>query len=289
MRKLVYITALLVSVTSCKVADALADSAAELFGGEVVARAGDHKLRRSQLESYIPHGVSPEDSVNLARQYINTWAEDLLMLDMAEEQLSSDEKDVSKELEDYRRTLLKYRYEQRYINQRLDTLITDEEVARFYKENTAKFRLERPVVKARYLLVPADSKSIKNLRRLMSSEEESDIMDAANLATTVAIRFADLSDTWNDALSLAQEAGMDYQKLLASLKSSSFSDYTDEAGVLHLVYVVEMIPEGKTAPQEFCKDRIRDLILSARKHDLETGLERDLLEDARKNKKFVIY
>ena len=288
MRKWVYIILLTLSATSCKVADTLADTAAELFRGEVVARVGDHKLRRSELEKYIPQGVSSEDSTNLARQYIDAWAEDLLLLDMADQQLSKEEKDVSKELEDYRRTLLKYRYEQRYIEERLDTLITGEEVSRFYKEKPDKFRLERPVVKVRYLIIPADSKSVKNLRRLIASDDEADVMDAATIASVAAIKFADQADTWTDALTLAQDLGMEYQTLVGSLKSNNI-EYTDAAGNLHLAHITEMIPEGKTAPEEFVREHIRDLILSTRKHNLEVSLERDLLEDARANNKYVIY
>jgi len=288
MRKWTTIILLALSATSCKVADTLADTAAELFRGEVVARAGDHMLRRSQLEKYIPQGVSSEDSINLARQYIDAWAEDILLLDMADKQLSKEEKDVSRELEDYRRTLLKYRYEQRYIEERLDTLITDEEVSRFYRENPEKFSLERPVVKVRYLIIPADAKSVKNLRRLLASEEESDIMDAAAIAAVSAIKFADQSDTWTDALTLAQNLGMEYQTLLGSLKSNNI-EYTDAAGHLHLAHITEMIAEGKTAPEEFVRERIRDLILSIRKHNLEVSLERELLEDARRHNKYVIY
>ncbi len=288
MRKLLYIGILLVAVCSCKVVNTLSDTANELFRGEVVARAGDHKLHLSELEKYIPQGVSSEDSTKLARQYIDAWAQELLLLDMADEQLSPAEKDVSKELEDYRRTLLKYRYEQLYINQRLDTLITAEEVNSFYKENSALFRLERPIVKARYLLIPADSKSIKNLRKLMSSDEEADVMDAANLASTTAIKYVDQADTWMDALSLAREMGIEYQKLLSGIRNQ-FMEYTDENGILHLAYLAEQVPEGKTAPLEYCEDRIRELILSARKHTLEESLEQDVLEDARKNNKYVIY
>ena len=288
MRKLLYIGILLVAVCSCKVVNTLSDTANELFRGEVVARAGDHKLHLSELEKYIPQGVSSEDSTKLARQYIDAWAQELLLLDMADEQLSPAEKDVSAELEDYRRTLLKYRYEQLYINQRLDTLITAEEVNSFYKENSSLFRLERPIVKARYLLIPADSKSIKNLRKLMSSEDEADVMDAANLASTTAIKYVDQADTWMDALSLAREMGIEYQKLLSGIRNQ-FMEYTDENGILHLAYLVEQVPEGKTAPVEYCEDRIRELILSARKHALEESLEQDVLEDARKNNKYVIY
>ena len=288
MRKLPYIGILLVAVCSCKVVNTLTDTANELFRGEVVARAGDHVLHLSELEQYIPQGVSSEDSTKLARQFIDAWAQDLLLLDMAEEQLSPSEKDVTAELEDYRRTLLKYRYEQLYINQRLDTLITTEEVNAFYKENSALFRLERPIVKARYLLIPADAKSIKNLRRLMSSEDETEVMEAASLASTSAIKYVDQADTWMDALSLAREMGMDYQKLLSGIRNQ-FMEYTDENGILHLAYLAEQVPEGKTAPLEYCEDRIRELILSGRKHTLEESLEQDVLEDARKNNKYVIY
>ena len=288
MRKLPYIGILLLAVCSCKVVNTLTDTANELFRGEVVARAGDHVLHLSELEQYIPQGVSSEDSTKLARQYIDAWAQDLLLLDMAEEQLSPSEKDVTNELEDYRRTLLKYRYEQLYINQRLDTLITTEEVNAFYKENSALFRLERPIVKARYLLIPADAKSIKNLRRLMSSEDETEVMEAASLASTSAIKYVDQADTWMDALSLAREMGMDYQKLLSGIRNQ-FMEYTDENGILHLAYLAEQVPDGKTAPLEYCEDRIRELILSGRKHTLEESLEQDVLEDARKNNKYVIY
>lgn len=288
MRKWFYISLLALFTLSCKVADTIVDTATELFRGEVVAQAGSHKLHRSQLEQYIPKGVPAQDSINLARQYINAWAEDLLMLDMAEEQLSEAEKDVSKELEDYRRTLLKYRYEQRYINQRLDTLITEEEIGRFYKENPEKFRLERPIVKFRYIIIPADSKSLKTLRHSLSSEDETEVMEATGLAATAAIKYVNSADTWTDLLALAQDMGIDYGRLTPASRGQ-FLQYTDEGGVLRLVYFTDVLPEGKTAPLEFCTGRIRDLILSSRRHNLESNLEQNLLEDARKNKKFVIY
>ena len=284
MRKCVCIALVALAAVSCK----LADTAAELFRGEVVARAGDHKLHRSQLESYIPQGVSAQDSAQLARQYIEAWAKDILMLDMASQQLSEEEKDVSQELEEYRRTLLKYRYEQLYIAQRLDTLVSAEELARFYRENPQKFVVDRPVVKARALVIPADSKSYKALRQLMASTEQADVMDAAKEAATAAIRFLDLADNWTDALALAREMGADYQKLF-SRASTGYNEYTDEGGTAYIAYVLDMVPEGKTAPQEFVNKRVRDIDLSDRKHKLENQLERSLLEDARANRKFVIY
>ena len=178
----------LVSAVSCKMVSQLQETAAVLFRGDIVARVGDHKLYRSQLEAYIPSGIAPEDSALLARQWINAWAEDLLLLDMAEEHLSPEEQDVTEELEAYRRPLLGYRYRQLYIYRRLDTLVTDEELQRYYREHADRFK-----------------------------------------------------------------------------------------------------EEGKAVPLEECSQRVRDLILSERKHQLEMGLDEQLMDDALKSNKFEIY
>ncbi len=275
-------------LASCKGVGRFSEATAELFRGEVVARAGDHRLHRSELEKFIPTGVSPEDSANLAARYIKAWAEDLLLVDMAEAQLSASEKDVTKELEQYRRSLLKYRYEQLYINQRLDTLVTDAEIEAFYAENASKFTLERPVIKARYLIIPADSRLLKRIRSLMSSADDTEVTEAEQLAYTSAIKYADMSDTWMDAITLGQELGVDYKALLSSIKNG-FAEIKDDSGNLHLAYIAEIVPEGKTAPLEYCRERIRDLVVSARRHQLQLSLEESLLEDARKNNKFVTY
>ena len=288
MKRWLYIVAIAIAGVSCNMVRGLSDTTAQLLHGEVVARAGDHRLHRSELERFIPAGVSPEDSAGLAARYIKAWAEELLMLDMAQEQLSKEQKDVSAELEEYRRSLLKYRYEQLYINQRLDTLVTEEEIADYYNANQDKFKLDRPVIKSRYLIIPADSRSLKAIRKAMSSEDDTYALQADSLAFTSAIKYVDSSDSWMDAITLAQELGTDYRSLVSSIKNS-FSEFTDDAGNLHLAYIVEMVPAGKTAPLEYISERIKDIILSARKHSLETALEQDILEDAIQSNRFVVY
>ena len=68
MRKCALLIALL--AVSCQMVHRVTDTAAELFGDAVVARVGEHRLMRSELAEYIPAGVSSEDSLGLAQQYI---------------------------------------------------------------------------------------------------------------------------------------------------------------------------------------------------------------------------
>ena len=286
MRKCALLIALL--AVSCQMVHRVTDTAAELFGDAVVARVGEHRLMRSELAEYIPAGVSSEDSLGLAQQYINAWAEELLFLDMAESRLSKEEQDVSKELEEYRRTLLKYRYEERYINERLDTLISDEEVRNYYQEHTDKFLVERPLLKARYMIIPADSRSLKKIKELMSSDDAMDAIAADSLAFTAALRYVDSSDNWMDAILLARDLGTDEVSMMKALKGRSIELKGDD-GNLRVAWVVDIVQKGSPAPLDYCAERIKDVILSARKHELVAGLEQDLLKDALGKGKFVIY
>ena len=207
---------------------------------------------------------------------------------MAEAQLSKEEKNVDKELEEYRRTLLKYRYEERYINERLDTLITDAEVRNYYEAHADRFTLDRPVLKARYMVIPADSRSFRTIKELMGSDDAMDAIAADSLAFTAALRYVDSSDNWLDALLLARELGTDEESMMKSLKNK-FIEFKGDDGNIRVAYVVDLVRKGEPAPLEYCADRIRDIILSARKHELVSGLERELLIDAQNKDKFVIY
>lgn len=287
MKKCLVLIAL-AAVSACQMVHRVSDSAAELFGDAVVARVGEHRLMRSELAAYIPAGVSSEDSLALAQSYIKSWAEELIFLDMAEKHLSDEEKDVTKDLEDYRRTLLKYRYEERYINDRLDTLISDEEVRNYYREHMDRFLVERPLLKARYMIIPADSRSLKTIKELMSSDDAMDAIAADSLAFTAALRYVDSSDAWMDAILLARDLGTDEASMMKALRNRTI-EFKGDDGLLRVAYVVDMVQKGSPAPLDYCEERIKDILLSARKHELVGGLERDLLNDALAKGKFVIY
>ena len=287
MKKCLVLIAL-AAATACQMVHRVSDTAAELFGDAVVARVGEHRLMRSELAAYIPAGVSSEDSLALAQSYIKSWAEELIFLDMAEKHLSAEEKDVTKDLEDYRRTLLKYRYEERYINDRLDTLISDEEVRAYYREHMDKFLVDRPLLKVRYMIIPADSRSLKTIKELMSSADAMDAIAADSLAFTAALRYVDSSDAWMDAIILARELGTDEVSMMSALRNRTIELKGDD-GLLRVAFVVDMVQKGNPAPLDYCEERIKDILLSARKHELVGGLERDLLNDALAKGKFVIY
>lgn len=256
--------------------------------GEVVAKAGEHKLYVSDVEQYIPKGLPPEDSTRLAQQYINSWATGVLFNDIADRELSKAEKDVSRELDDYRSSLLKYRYEQKYVNQRLDTAITTAQIQKYYEDHIENFKLTIPIVKARFMSISGDSPNFSEIRKKMASKDADDRAMADSIAGISALRFTNYNDAWVDAVTLAREFGMDYLSMLSEVKNG-FVEKKDDKGIVYLAHISEMMKSGTTGPVEYFDGRIRDIILSARKQALLTSLERDLLEKARSQEDFVIY
>ena len=254
-----------------------------------MAEVGKTKLYRSDLDKVIPKGISREDSVRLSIQYINSWASDLVYLTIAEEQLSKAEKDVSKELEDYRKSLLKYRYEQLFVNERLDTAVSHDLLDEYYSAHQDKFRMKRPLVKARYLCIASDSPTLEPIRKRMTSEVTEDIVEADSLAFSSAIKFTTWEDQWQDIVVLAREFSLDYVTLMTMIDRKGWIEHKDTAGIVRLAYIREMNAENEVAPIEYCAPMIRDMIISARKQALVNSLEQDLLKDARENGKFVIY
>ena len=224
----------------------------------------------------------------MARQYINSWASDRVYLDIAEQQLSKSAQDVSQELEDYRKSLLKYRYEQLYVNERLDTAVSHDNVEEYYNSHIDKFILERPVLKARYLHIPADSPALKHIRKRMSSSDANDLVEADSLAFSSALKFTTWSDKWIDANVLAGEYNMEYPALMAKI-SRNWIEAVDTNGHMRLTYVSDIMQKGVVAPLEYCEEDIKDKIISARKQSLIMNLEQDLLREALENGQYKIY
>ena len=268
--------------TSCRAISRL------LHGDEVVAQVYDATLFRSDLDKVIPAGLPEEDSVRLANQYINSWALEHVFTGVAEQQLSKAEKDVMQELEAYRRSLLKYRYEQLYVNERLDTAVSENMVQKYYEDNSEMFVLKRPVVKARFLSISSQSPMLEQIRKKMSSSEFADMVEVDSLAYSSALKYMTWEGKWIDINNLSLEFGLDNATLL-SKKKGNWIEVSDSVGLTNLAYISAFKDKGEMAPLEYSTPSIKDKIVSVRKQELVNSLEQNLLEDARKNGKFKTY
>ena len=69
---------------------------------EPLARVLEQYLYPSDISDAIPAGTSKQDSMILARRYVDTWVRDQLMLNQAEQALTEEQKDFEKQIAEYR-------------------------------------------------------------------------------------------------------------------------------------------------------------------------------------------
>ena len=280
MRKAILIITFLAAISSCRLYD-------RLFKGDVVARAGRDVLYESDVEALNITGFSAEDSARIVERYIMSWAKNRLLLDMAESQLSKADRDVEAQLEEYRQQLLVYRYEQKYVEQRLDTVVSEQEYLDFYEANPASFTTHVPLMKGRYIKMSDNSPNLNPVKSLYRSRIEEDMDRLEQLCYTSAEKYYFFED-WVGLDAVVEGTGLDVQELARVLENRSYLE-KDFLGYTYLISVDDYVPAGSLAPYEYCRERIRNHILNRRKQALVTSLERNLLNDAIVSEKFVIY
>lgn len=256
--------------------------------GLLVAKCYDKRLYGSDLAGITTPGMSPTDSIERAKNFIDNWINQQIILHQAEQSLSSDQLDFSEELDTYRNSLVVYAFETQIIEQQLDTVVTDDEIEQYYEQNKDIFHLRHDMVKVAYAIVKTSSKSVKTLRELLSDKDTLMIQQFNDIAEKEAIQFSSDIDTWirlDDFLSIIPIEIYNPRNFFKKNKSISFED--DENTIL--VRFDDYLLQDDISPLEVEYDDIKSLILLKRKQELLRQMNTDLYNHAKKENAFEVY
>lgn len=253
-----------------------------------VARAFEQYLYPSELGKVIPTGTSEEDSTLLAKRYIETWVKDQLMQHMAEGALTEEQMDFETQIEEYHRSLLIFTYRQKLLEQKMDTVITEEEVLAFYEENTKNFLLNQNVIKGTFIKIPLSAPNLEQLRRWSWNSREQDLIEIEKYCLTYAEKYSDFSDSWIYFSSIKMQLPMkisDPTRYLQSYRNIETSDSLYR----YLVHITDYLIEGEVAPVEMVTKEITNIILNKRKIEFIKELEHRVYSDGVTRNQFEIY
>ncbi len=255
----------------------------------VVASVGETNLYLSELEDVIPKGISDNDSIVLAKSYINTWAKQQLLLQRAEENISEvNSNNINELIKTYRESLYINGYKESLIKQQLDTIISEQSILNYYESNKENFKLNEELLQIKYVYFGNDFLDKEEAIEKFKSNEEEDLEDLE----TLTINFKDYQ--------LRDSTWITYEKLLLKippfryetkeklLKKSKFIKREDSLGV-YLVAVNNVLRRNDIAPLSYIENNIKQLILHNRKIELVRDIEKTLINDAIKNNEFKEY
>lgn len=250
----------------------------------VVASVGEVELRSSALEDIYTQGMSQKDSLNARQAYVSSWIKSEIKRQEAEKVLSGSKmQDLERMVNDYRTELLSYKYENEYIDNRLDTIVTDEQISQYYKANKENFRLAGPLVKARIVKIPAGLRQSKKLEDMFRGDKQSLMDDFINICQKNNYRLDDFTAQWTDFSVVLQHIPFTQKNFDEFLKKTNFYEVSDDEWKYMMKIEQYMLP-GEISPLEREKEMIVKILKNVRRSELLRNLDDSLYNAAQTNK-----
>jgi hypothetical protein len=254
-----------------------------------VAKAGNEILYYDAIPALVTEGITPNDSTAAIRNYINKWAKRELMFQQAKANLPADQRiDIEKQLEETRLNLIVYEYQRMMMLQKMDTIISREELENYYSVNQNNFVLTSNIIKALFIKLPVETPGLNRIKSLARSNKQKDFQELESLCFQFAEKFDDFNEEWitMDRLSLEMKEEISNQENF--LKRTSFYETSDSISVC-LVTINDYRLRGTLSPFEYVRDDIKRIIWNNRRIRFIQDLENGIYNEALKENGFKIY
>jgi hypothetical protein len=255
----------------------------------VLARVYDDYLYASDVKNLVPAGTSPNDSLILVKNYVENWVRNRLVLNKANDNLTKDQKDFAKQLEDYRNSLVVYTYESQLIKQSLDTLVKDDEIEAYYDANKSNFLLKDHIVKVAYVKLYADSaRAIKTARKFLEPDSLVDYDRFEKFCLNRSTAYLVSINSWHNFRDLLQTVPIDSYNEEDFIQNRKLI----EVNAYPFVYILRFYQftlKDALSPLSFERNNIKSIIINMRKVELVSKMQDELYKNALKNKDFEVF
>ena len=253
----------------------------------VVAEVGEKKLYLNEISSVVPAGMEIEDSTVMADDYVRKWVKKELLIQKAEENLSAEQKNLNQEIQDYRSSLIIYKYKNELIKQRMDTVVTDAQIEEYYENHQDNFNLSQNIVKAIYVKVPEEVAKPVQIKSLCSDTSVEGLNELKEYCIQYAKGFDIFIDYWVNFETVARNIPKEIDDPVQFLQRNSQIEVSD-SDYYYLVSIQDYKLKNEIAPIDFMRENIRNLILNQRKVDFLKQMEDNVYKEGIRQNKFKI-
>ena len=253
-----------------------------------IARVNDSYLYKKDIKDLIFENTSKDDSTLIVANFINRWATKQLLIDQSIINLTQEKQDAYNNLvNQYKTDLYIEAYKSSIVAKRLDSVITFEELEKFYNQNKENFKLNDDLLKIRYIHI---DENFSNTKELVEKFKRFDSIDKYEL-TKLSIKFKafNLNDSiWIKNDLLIRVLPVLKQNNIQVLKKTNFTQLQDSLGV-YLVKIEAVLKTNDIAPLSYVKPTIEQIVLNKRKQEILKKIEKEITIDAIKNKNFELF
>jgi len=253
-----------------------------------IARVDQKVLYLSEIQNIIPIGISSEDSLLYAEYYIKKWISTELLIKKAQENLNISQRDLAKEMEEYRNSLIIYRYQRELMEEKLDTNVSMEETSEYYDAGQDNFRLSSDMVKAIFIKIPLRVAQPERAKAFCESSSKQNLKELHEFCRKYKGDYKLFTEKWTDARKIFQNMPGQPEDIAGFLKQHTTWE-TRDTGFYYLISIQDYCQAGSVAPLDYVQDDIKEIIINKRKNDFLKKVEDDIYTEGLRNNKFKIY
>jgi len=285
INKILQISGLIFLLTSISCSKS---SSSNTTNGKAVAKVNASVLYLDDIKNNSPKGLTKSDSIAFSQSVINKWANNEVFYQQAINYLSEEELNVDKELEQYKKELLSYKFQTKLINEKLDTNVTLAQIEKYYNANSQNFLLKNNIVKVVYVKTPINIANLEKLKKLCYSSNPKDAEQLKSLCIQYANNFFMNDDTWLMFEDLKKEINQLKEVPEYNIQNGKTFEFTDDKS-FYFLKIIEVKTKNTLSPLNFEINNIKNMLINQRKQKLINSIKKDFFDKAKTNKELEIY
>ena len=252
-----------------------------------LAKVGSDVIYIDEALQGIPAGLSKKDSTIYVKQFIDNRIKQLLVYDKAKKNISQNQ-ELESMVENYRRSLIIYEYQQQTLNEKMQTEISEADLMKFYKSNSNRFLAGQNLVKGLFLKVPKNAPNIENLKKWYKSSSPEAFEKVEKYCVQNGGYFECFYDRWVSFDDILDKIPTTVSNQMNFLKTRSTLEVS-EKDYYYMLYIKEHVLTGSTAPFEYVKSDVKNIMMNSKKSEFLSQIEQDLFNEAKKKGRITYY
>ena len=254
----------------------------EISRGEVLVRVKDRVLTREEVEVQIPKGIYPADSLIRAENLVKKWIVDELMDNAAYHNIGDDKSEIDILVDEYRRSLMRHRFQERIIKDKVMADIREAEEMAYFKENKAMFVLNVNLIKGFFLKIPVDAPGLDNVRKWYVSDTDDALEKIEKYSIQNAIIYDYFYDYWVTFDDIMAKIPQKFSNPTQFLRTNNYFEVKDSTHI-YFLNVSDKLLVGNEAPFDYVKVQIQNILINKRKVEYLREFGENLYRDAIRN------
>lgn len=242
----------------------------------LLAKVYNKPLYLSDMEGMVPRTATPTDSTLIVNAFTDRWVKENLMIYEAERNIRKD-LNIDELVRDYRASLILHDYEKNLAESELDSVITNEELMKYYDDYKSHFQLEGTIRMCKFMKLPSNAPNMKRVSKWWDDNDDEEYLELlTEYSEDNAVVYQLADNVWLTVDELEKNFP---SSIISSLKTGEKLEES-EGDFKYFVEVLETKSKNSEPPMAYIRERASNFILHNRKVDLVYKKREELFQNA---------